>query len=642
MDKGIELLADYVFLSKYSQRKADGRLETWDETVDRIYAMHRTKLFDLGLLTPDVDAALDKAADLEKRKKMLSSQRGRQFASPSRESGILKHEAKMYNCCATYINRMEVFGEIMYLLLCGCGVGYSLHRKYIDMLPEVSEYTDEPVIEYSVHDSIEGWADSIDILIRTLYNGGTVEFDYSRIRPAGSLIDGKFVAPGPEPLRKAHAKITEVVHLAAGRKMKSIEIYDVLCHIAQSVVSGGVRRAATIALFDKDDELMLKAKTGSWWQDNPQRAMSNNSMLTTAADPLTYSELKDAIKVVRQFGEPGFMQVSDYQWITNPCGEILMRPSLSASPCDSGFAFCNLVEVNAERIESEEDFYATCKMAAFMGTVQSLYTDFKYLSESSRLIAERDRAIGVSITGFFATDMLTGDVLERGASIVKDTNRKYAARFGINESRACTTVKPSGNASAILGLLCSGIHPAHAHEYIRRVRIKTDSPEYLALKDTPMVKRLSDNEAVISFPVKSDNGKIITKDELNAVEHLKYIAKMKHYWINKGVRADSMPNNISATVEVRDDEWGEVAAVLFTNSHLYTGVSLLPSYGDQIYDNAPFQRPSTEELKAEYDAILDYINTHEVDFNAIMSSRGNIYSGDMAAIGCSGGSCELR
>ena len=249
----------------------------------------------------------------------------------------------------------------------------------------------------------------------------------------------------------------------------------------------------------------------------------------------------------------------------------------------------------------------------------------------------------MSITGIYANPFLHGEVLKEGARIVAEENLKWANKFGINRSRTCTTIKPSGNASSILGLYCSGIHPAHASKYLRRVRIKTYSPEYIALKDTPMVKVLRGDEAVISFPIEVNSGHVVCKDSVTAVEHLKFIGMVKHYWINKGsLDKKAISNNISATVEVRDDEWDEVAAVLFTNDYLFTGVSLLPKLGDQIYDNAPFQRLTSEETKKEFAAIKKYIESHDIDFNEIMSNRDNFFSGDMAAMGCSGGACELR
>lgn len=636
---GIDLLADYVFLSKYSQRNSDGRLEHWHETIERIYAMHEVKLNKLGLWNIGVQEMIHKAMAMENDKKILSSQRGRQFASPVETSGILKHEAKLYNCCSTYIDRIEVFSEIMYLLLCGCGVGYSLHKEYIDKLPVVKKKTDE-WIYYKVEDSIEGWADSIKWLMENMFEGRDTRMDFNAIRPEGALIDGKFIAPGPEPLIKAHKNIRKVMLGAQGRKLTSIEVHDIICFIADSVVSGGVRRSAMIALFDKDDDLMLRAKTGSWWTENPQRAMANNSILTSVKDRLSYKEMKEKLQVIRQFGEPGVINVADYSYTVNPCGEIVMKPSIDGK---SGFAFCNLVEINAERVKTEKEFYEACEVASFVATLQSLYTDFKYLSAASREIAERDRAIGVSITGIYANPILQGEVLKAGAKIVAETNAKWAEVFGINRSRTCTTIKPSGNASSILGLYCSGIHPAHATKYLRRVRIKTYSPEFIALKDTPMVKVLRGDEGVISFPIEVKSGWIVCKDSVSAVEHLKFIGMVKHYWINKGsIEKKAISNNISATVEVRDDEWDEVAAVLFTNDYLFTGVSLLPKLGDQIYDNAPFQRLSSKEVKKEFNDIKQYLEANEVDFNVIMSNRDNIYSGDMVAVGCSGGSCELK
>ena len=642
---GLDLMAEYVFLSKYSQRKEDGILENWNETVDRIYGMHEVKLKELGLFNDSTEKALNKAKEFEYNKVILSSQRGRQFASSNKYSGILKHEAKMYNCSSTFIDRPEVFSEIMYLLLCGCGVGYSLHKEYIEKLPEVKEHTFSSVL-FTIPDSIEGWADAIYHLMNGWFSGYQVNFNYSEIRPEGSLIDGKFVAPGAKPLHDAIVKINKIMQGAIGRKLQSIEIHDICCHIASSVVSGGVRRSAMIAMFDRDDELMLKCKTGNWWEENPQRAFANNSILASQDENISYEEIKKTLSVVRQFGEPGFINVPSYDYVVNPCGEIVMKPTIDIRENgklihETGFAFCNLVEINNKAIENKEMFYEACESASFIATVQSLYIDFKYLGRASKLIAKRDRAIGVSITGFYENNNLNKDVLEVGAKLVTIKNGMWATLFGISRSACCTTVKPSGNASCILGLTCSGIHPAHDHKYLRRIRIKTYSPEYVALKDTPMVKYLRGDEAVITFPIES-GGSVKTKDEVFAVEHLKDIAMVKHFWINKGSVVKHMSNNVSSTVEVKENEWDEVAAVYYMNRHLFTGVTFLPSFGDAVYDNAPFQRLSNKELRKEYKEIEKYIKENDVDFNAIMSNRDNLYSGDMAAQGCAGGACELK
>ena len=328
--------------------------------------------------------------------------------------------------------------------------------------------------------------------------------------------------------------------------------------------------------------------------------------------------------------------------IVHNCGEIVMRPIDENGK--TGFAFCNLVEINAERIKTKKEFLDACDCAAFMGTVQALYTDFKYISPSSKLIAERDRNIGVSITGIMANPILRKETLQAGARKVAKTNNLIATEyFHINPSRTCTTIKPSGNASTILGLSCSGVHPAHAKKYLRRIRIKTNSPEYQYFKNTPVVKLLRNDEAVISFPINIENENVIFKDDISAVEHLTFISMVKHYWINKGSMVQTINHNVSATVEVKNHEWDEVAAAIYTNSHLFTGISLLPKIGDQIYDNAPFQRLSTPELEKEYNDIVEYFEQHpNLDFKEIMSGRANIESTSMAAMGCSGGMCELR
>ena len=640
---GLDLLAEYVFLSKYAQKKENGELESWDDTIQRIYAMHAVKLDKIGLfnksggIVGEVLHELDVCKYFEKEKMILSSQRSRQFASPNPKSGILKHEAKIYNCCGTFIDRVEVFGEIMYLLLCGCGVGYSLHKDYIEKLPAVENKIEGVKFVAKIDDSIEGWANSIDFLIKNLFRGFESDIDFSAIRKEGELIDGKFVAPGPRRLIEAHENIKRVFEGARGRKLKSIEIHDILCYMAMAVVSGGVRRSAMIALFDKDDEDMLKCKTGNWWEKNPQRTMANNSILTADGDRLNYAEYRDKISVIRQYGEPGFVNVPSYDYIVNPCGEITLHPTINGK---TGFAFCNLVEINAERITDESDFYRCCRAASFIATVQSLYSDFKYLSDVSKKIAERDRAIGVSITGIFAhRDIFTPDVLKEGAKIVTETNKRFAAMLGISSSEACTTIKPSGNASAILGLSCSGIHPAHAPRYFRRVRIKKTSPEYKVLKDTPMVDDVSIDEAVMIFPITCKDG-VVCKDDIGAVEHLKFVSMVKHYWINKGTNVRKRTNNVSVTIEVADNEWEAVAAVLYMNDHIFTGVSLLPKLGDQIYPHPPFQRVSGEEMEKKFEILTKFIEHNQIDFAKILDGR-IINSGDLVAIGCQGGSCEI-
>lgn len=635
---GLDLMADYVFYSRYSQKKENGELESWEDVNKRIYQTHRLKLDSLGLLTEDIDKKLRHAEYLENEKRFLSSQRGRQFAFPDWQAGILSHEARSYNCCATYMDRLDSFSEAMYLLLCGCGVGYSLHKEYISKLPIVKSKTGNKK-DYEIADSIEGWADSIKELIYALYNGDEISFDYSLIRKKGSLINGKFKAPGFQPLKKTHQDIRRIFSDIENRQLRSIEIHDIMCYIAEAVISAGVRRASLISLFDKDDKEMLTAKTGDWWKENPQRAMANNSILSTYDDSFTYKELKGTMDVVRMFGEPASVNVPSYLYVVNPCGEILLKPIMDKKSC---WAFCNLTEINAEKITTEKEFLEACEYASFVATIQSIYTNFKYLKKESSLLAEKDRNIGVSITGCLSNRLLDKDILLKGAKLVTQVNKETAELLGINQSRTCTTIKPAGSSSSILGTAYSGIHPAHADKYLRRIRIKKYSNEYANLKGTPLVRDLDGDNAIISFPISLDKDKGTFKDSLSAVEHLDYIKMVKHFWVNKGSEKKTVNHNVSATVEVCDDEWNEVAAILYTNKYLLTGVSLLPKAGDQIYQLAPFTRIYDGDIQDEYDKIVEYLSENEIDFNKIMSSKELNDVSDYSAIGCSGGACEIR
>lgn len=651
--RGIDLMAEYVFLSKYSQVKENGELESWEEANKRIYDMHRMKLYAHGVLSKYVETILELGLKMENNKVILSSQRARQFASTSPNSGILKHEAKMYNCTSTYVDRLEVFSEIMYLLLCGAGVGYSLSKQYIDKLPVVKQNSGRS-FHFQIPDSIEGWADSIDVLVRNLYQGKYVFFDYLKIRPKGALIDGKFLAPGHEKLKRTHENIMSIFSKARGRKLSSLELHDIICSIASAVVSGGVRRSAMIALFDKDDVEMRDCKKDTSWylnEETKDRAYANNSVLMTSDDPLTLDEIKEYLETVRNFGEPGFIKVKDKAYTVNPCGEIVMLPTIDSA---TGFAFCNLVEINAQKIKSENEFYDACVVASCIATIQSIYTDFKYLSLETKKIAQRDRAVGVSITGFLgANKILTNEVLRNGAEIVVKANKDMAKELDIHSSRACTTIKPSGNASVILGLYYSGIHPAHASKYIRRVTITKHDPEYIALKDTPLIRDISDDSAQISFPIDmtKDDVEVITKDDMSATEHLDLIFRVKENWIDRGTFKNNRiakyfgdnphSNNVSATVEVSDNEWDDVANKIYDNYDLFTGVSLLPKIGDKVYPTAPFVRVD-EDTQEEYDAICEYIDNNDIDFASILKNRLKVESGTLTAMACSGGACEIK
>lgn len=547
------------------------------------------------------------------------------------------------NCSSTYVDRVEVFGEIMYVALAGAGIGWSLHKGHIDKLPKVADKINITNTIYSIEDSCEGIAEAIHVLMRGIFSSGNIPtFDYGQIRPKGSLISGKFKAPGYEPTKKVIDKITEVAKGAQGRKLKSIELHTMLCTIIESVVTAGVRRGSAISLFDKDDIDMIRAKTGNWLKTNKEFAMANNSVIILFSEDVPFDYYLELFESIKEFGEPGIAKFIGYDYTGNPCFEIIQHP-ISPNK-ESGFDFCNLVEIAGENIESEEEFYTVCEIATDVATIQSLYTDFKFLSPASKDIAEHYRAIGVSITGLMGNPLFNdGKVLEKGAKIVTERNKYIAKRLGINYCRRCTTVKPSGTATILLEGACSGVHPAHDTKYIRRVRTNPLEEDWKYLKDTPLAK-YENGEYIISFPIELESNKK-TKVDFTAVEHLKYIGKVKHFWVNKGVSEfldePIVPNNVSATVEVDEDEWKITAAIMYCNSHLYGGVSFLPKFKGH-YPNPPFTRLSTPEEEKEYNDILEYINTHNIDFRKVFRNKGTIDATDLTGMACGAGGCEIK
>ena len=527
------------------------------------------------------------------------------------------------------------------MLFCGAGVGYSLHKEFVNKLPKVADTIVNSDTIYSIEDSIEGISTAVNVLMSAIFSNGVIPiFDFGQIRPKGSLIAGQFLAPGPEPTIEAFNKVIEVAKNACGRQMTTLEIHRIICLWAKSVVSGGVRRSALIALFDKDDKLMLQCKTSKdWYITNPELAMANNSILCTFGEPISYNEYKDILEYVKKFGEPGFIKVPNYYFTLNPCVEVVMNPVINGK---TGFAFCNLVEINGSLIKDVDTFFRICDLASFVATIQALYTDFKFLGEITKEIAERDRAIGVSITCLMDNDMLQGKILEEGASVVVNTNKYWAKKLNINPSKRCTVVKPSGNATSIIRGYCSGVHPVHDSIYLRRLETSDISPDWLALKDTPLATKVGDRY-LISYPI-NYKGNGILKVGYHPVEHLKYIGMVKHFWINKGTNTEvdgtNIPNNVSCTVEVDTNEWDEIAALLYANSHLYTGVSLLPRYNEYPY--LPFTRLSDTKTIKEYLDISEYISKNDINLRDIFSKKLPTEVGDNVAIACSGGACEIK
>lgn len=591
----------YESYAKYDETKK--RYETWDESCERVFHMHEKKF--RNMLTPKLMMLMDEALSAYKSKLVLGAQRALQFGGDS----LLKHEAKMYNCSASYIDRAEVFGESMYLLLCGAGVGVSVQKHHVDKLPEVISRDGEEVT-FVIPDSIEGWSEAIDVLMSSYfhdeskyskYRGKKVSFDYSRIRPKGSPINGGFKAPGPSPLMKCIDAVEKLLNGVSGRKMKPIEAYDVLMHIADAVISGGVRRAATIAIFSPDDEEMLSAKTGNWYIDNPQRARSNNSAMLVRGET-SKQDLDNIVRYIRQFGEPGFIFSESAEFVYNPCVEIGMYPvDISGA---TGFQMCNLTEINGGKCSTPDVFYQACRAAAIIGTLQAAYTDFKYLSNATKRIVDREALIGVSITGWMNNPevLFNEEVMRNGAEIVKMTNREVAELIGINPAARTTCVKPSGNASVILQT-ANGIHGEHSKRYFRHIQMSKDTEvakiiaKYYPEMVEDSVWSKNNLDYAIAFPFLSTDNSIFKKDLLGS-KQLEYVKKAQENWVEHGTNYElcvdgRTRHNVSNTITV--DDWDEVMDYVYENKHTFAGVSFIPLTGDRDYAQAPNAEVLTED-----------------------------------------------
>lgn len=614
---GQAMMRDAKFFSGYSRWSEEHqRYETWKEAVQRVVDMHLVKY--ASKLSPEVSNFLAEAQVAYEEQLVLGAQRALQFGG----SQLLRHQAKMYNCASSYANRPNFFQGAMYLLLCGCGVGFSVQRRHVSQLPKIAARSKTEAMVYEVPDSIEGWANSFGVLLSSYfverqtfpqYAGKQVVFDFSKVRPRGSLISGGFKAPGPDGLRNALIKCQELLErtLSEGRdEMRSIVVYDFVMHMADAVISGGVRRSATICLFDKDDEEMLKAKTGNWFKANPQRGRSNNSAMIHR-DSLTREEWAKIFKNVRDFGEPGFLFVEDLDITVNPCVEIGKYPQIEENGViEYGFQFCNLVEINGGACTNPEIFYRACRAAAILATFQAGYTDFSYLEDATRKITEREALIGVSITGWMNNPdvLFDEEVLRKGAEIVKAVNKEVAKLLGINPAARATCVKPSGNASVLLGT-ASGIHGEHAPRYLRNVQMSdTDEVAQLIMKTNPkMVEKsvwsANGTDVMVSFPIESRPGSVF-KDQLLGVKQLELVKKAQQTWIEFGTTEELctrpyLRHNVSNTITV--DNWDEVEQYLFDNRHWFAGVSLLPMTGEKVYAQAPFTTVYTaEELVKMY------------------------------------------
>jgi len=618
MELSNKILSDITVYMKYAKFLPEkNRRESWEELVTRNKEMHQNKY-------PNIKDEIEEVYKLVYDKKILPSMRSLQFGGKPIEIS----PNRVYNCAYLPIDHVDAFSETMFLLLGGTGVGYSVQRHHVEKLPELRKPNPDRKRRYLIGDSIEGWADAIKVLLESYFGvkSSTPVFDYSDIRHKGALLvtsGGK--APGPQPLKDCIHNIKKVLDSKEdGDKLTPIEVHDIVCHIADAVLAGGIRRAALISLFSADDNEMISCKSGNWWELNPQRGRANNSavLLRHKVTKEFFLDLWKRIELSGA-GEPGIYFSNDKDWGTNPCCEIGLRP----------YQFCNLCEVNASDIESQEDFEKRVKAAAFIGTLQAGYTDFHYLRDVWKRTTEKDALIGVGMTGI-GSGVVLGYDMKAASESVKEENERVAKLIGINSAARTTTVKPSGTSSLVLGT-SSGIHAWHNDYYIRRIRVGKNEAiyTYLAINHPELVEdeifRPHDT-AVISIPQKSPEGSILRYE--SPFELLERVKKVSQEWIKYGHRSGQNTHNVSATISLKEEDWELAGEWMWTNRKFYNGLSVLP-YNGGTYQQAPFEDCDKET----YDRMMESLTS--VDLSKIIELQDNTnLSGEVA---CANGSCEV-
>lgn len=617
MDLEKKILSDITVHMKYAKYIDEKqRRENWDELVTRNMEMHIKKF-------PTLEQEIRNVYQYVFDKKVLPSMRSMQFGGKPIEVS----PNRIFNCAFCPIDDPRVFGEIMFLLLGGTGVGYSVQKHHVDKLPEIRKPSTKRTRRFLIGDSIEGWADAVKALIVSYFKGTSkLRFDFSDIRPKGArLVTSGGKAPGPQPLRECLVKVEGILDAKEnGDQLSPIEVHDIVCYIADAVLAGGIRRAALISLFSADDEEMVSAKAGAWWELNPQRGRANNSVVVMRhkIDKDTFMDLWKRVEESRS-GEPGFYFSNDKEWGCNPCCEIGLRP----------FQFCNLVEINVSDVDNQEELNDRAIAASFIGTLQASYTDFHYLRPIWKRTTEKDALIGVSMTGIASGGVLKLD-LEEASLKVNMENRRVAMQIGINRAARTTCVKPAGTTSLTLGT-SSGIHAWHNDYYIRRLRVGKNEAIYKYLiNNLPELvedcKFRGHDTAILSIPQRAPEG-AITRHE-TALDLLERVKKVSDEWIQGGHYKGSNSHNVSATITIKDDEWDTVGEWMWKNRACYNGLSVLP-YDGGTYVQAPFEDCDKET----YERMLELVKNVDLDL-VIETEDETDLSGEIA---CGGGSCEI-
>ena len=616
MDVGLDSLSRLTIFSKYAKYVPElKRRETWEEIVGRYEQMMVKKY-------PKLEDMIKQATGYIRDKKVLPSMRALQFAGAAAEV----NNARIYNCCYLPIDSIHSFNETMFLLLGGTGVGYSVQKHHVEQLPAVTKPGKKRT--YLIEDSIMGWADAIKVLMKAYLEGSFMpNFDFRAIRQKGArLVTAGGKAPGPEPLKICLAHVQAVLdRKQEGEKLTPLECHDILCHIANSVLAGGIRRSAMIALFSHDDEEMITCKYGNWWETNEQRGRANNSAVLKRGDVMA-QEFFDLWKRIEASGsgEPGIYWTNNLDWGTNPCCEIALRP----------YQFCNLCEVNVSDVTSQEDLNNRVTVAALFGTLQAGFTDFHYLRPIWQKTTQKDALLGIGMTGIGSGEILKYN-LAAAANIAKLTNSLISEQLGINEAARITCVKPSGTTSLVLGT-ASGIHAWHAPYYLRTMRFgkNEDIAAYLMVNHPELceddVLRPKDTVCV-RIPVKAPEGSIFRTE--TPIETLERVKKFSTEWIKNGHINGDNTHNVSATVSIKESEWANVGEWMWINRDVYNGLSVLP-YWDHTYQQAPFEDITEEEYNKRISAL------HALDLTKVTELDDSVDFGQVSA--CSGSQCEIN